>query len=235
MWHALLRPSEYAPLLPGTTQKKRTSTFRVGGWCLLALLVFSPLIYQTYVHMYCPPDPATRDATRREWDSEIAQHDSIQRDWVRKSQEQAKKEGDWKRATEQYEKEVQQRMYEERMRQEQARREWAHETERHVREFEEMRARERAEWTRERQRWLREIKERDQREEEERQRLNMYWGHVEAHTCTSYMTRKYTAQLMNLPRAWKNRVSACKGTPLEIHGISYLPKTCEDRVSDSLE
>ena len=161
------------------------SISRVGGWCLLALLVFSPLIYQTYVHMYCPPDPATRDAARREWNSETAQHDSIQCDWVHKSQEQAKKEGNWKRTTEQHEKEAQQRMYEEQTRQEHVRQEWAHETERHVRKFEEMRARERAAWTRERQRWLREIKERDQWEEEERQRLNMYWGHVEAHTCTS--------------------------------------------------
>ncbi|KAF8557893.1 hypothetical protein OG21DRAFT_136998 [Imleria badia] len=67
------------------------------------------------------------------------------------------------------------------------------------------------------------------REEEELQKLNMFWGSVEAHTCTTYATREYTAQLMNLPATWVNQVEACKATPLEVHGISYLPKSCEDK------
>ena len=89
----------------------------------------------------------------------------------------------------------------------------------------------------ERQKWRREVEDHDQieeerrkREEEERQKLNMFWGDIEAHTCTTYATREYTAQLMNLPATWEHRVEACKATPLEVHGTSYLPKTCEDKV-----
>ncbi|KAF8548262.1 hypothetical protein OG21DRAFT_1489525 [Imleria badia] len=209
------------------------------------------MVYQTYMHMYCPPDPATRDATRLEWDKEKTQHGIIQHEWQRKSQEQAEKEEGWKRETQRHEREMEGRIYEEYKRQEMVRREWAgetkshereveqrvheeykrqdkvrqewaRETERHVREFEEMRSHERQEWERE-------VEERGRREEEERQKLHMYWGHVEAHTCNTYATREYTAQLMNLPTAWKNRVEACKATSLEVHGISHLPTTCEDR------
>jgi len=67
------------------------------------------------------------------------------------------------------------------------------------------------------------------REDEEGQKLNMFWGNIEAHTCTTYATRDYTAQLMNLPTTWEHRVEACKATPLEVHGVSYLPKSCEDK------
>ncbi|KAG6379349.1 hypothetical protein JVT61DRAFT_11811 [Boletus reticuloceps] len=59
----------------------------------------------------------------------------------------------------------------------------------------------------------------------------MFWGGIEAHTCTTYATREYTAQLMNLPTTWEHRVEACKATPLEVHGVSYLPKSCEDKAS----
>ena len=89
----------------------------------------------------------------------------------------------------------------------------------------------------ERQRWHREVEEHDRvveeqrkREEEERQKLNLFWGQVKAHTCTTYATREYTAELMNLPATWEHRVEACKAIPLEVHGISYLPKSCEDKV-----
>ena len=64
------------------------------------------------------------------------------------------------------------------------------------------------------------------------ERFHMYWDHVEGHTCTTYATREYTAQLMNLPTCWGYRTDMCLATPLEIHGISYLPKVCEDWVSD---
>jgi hypothetical protein len=86
------------------------------------------------------------------------------------------------------------------------------------------------------QKWQREIDEHDRiaeehrkHEEEERQKLNMFWGNVSAQTCTSYGTREYMALLMNLPAAWENRVEACKATPLEVHGVSHLPKSCEDK------
>jgi len=74
----------------------------------------------------------------------------------------------------------------------------------------------------------REARERAQREE--RQRLGLFWGRVEAHQCKTYGTREYTAVLLNLPMNWGQRVEACKATPLEVHGVTHLPKTCEDRV-----
>ena len=207
---------------------------QVGGWCLM--LVFSLMVYKTTMHfVYCPPDPATRDAIRLDWEAEKTQHDVLQHEWELKSRGQAEKEEQWKQATERHEGDVAQRIREEHERQYKARQEWTREIEQHMREIEKMRSREREEREKEREKWRREVEERDRREEEERQKLRMFWGNVEAHTCTTYATREYTAQLMNLPRAWKHRVDACKVTPLEIHGISYLPKTCEDKVDDSHE
>jgi len=111
--------------------------------------------------------------------------------------------------------------------------EWKREREERARERENERTKERKSWeherTKERKSWEREVEERKRREEEGRQKLHMFWGHVEAHKCTTYATREYTAQLMNLPTTWKHRLDACKATPLEVHGISYFPKTCEDK------
>ncbi|KIJ59670.1 hypothetical protein HYDPIDRAFT_33009 [Hydnomerulius pinastri MD-312] len=87
-----------------------------------------------------------------------------------------------------------------------------------------------------RERWKREEEnhdhleeERRKREEEERLKHNMYWDLVEKRQCTTYATREYSAQLMNLPSNWIHRVEACKATPLVVHGVSYLPSTCEDK------
>ncbi|KAF8836365.1 hypothetical protein BDN67DRAFT_974311 [Paxillus ammoniavirescens] len=71
-------------------------------------------------------------------------------------------------------------------------------------------------------------------EEVKRQRLNMVWVNVEAHSCTSYATRKYTARLANVPSDYNHRVEACKATPLDVHGQSYLPHTCEDNVNGTI-
>ncbi|KIJ60252.1 hypothetical protein HYDPIDRAFT_32505 [Hydnomerulius pinastri MD-312] len=57
----------------------------------------------------------------------------------------------------------------------------------------------------------------------------MFWDRVETHQCTTYATREYSAQLMNLPSNWAHRVEACKATPLVVHGVSYFPSTCEDK------
>ncbi|KAI9456335.1 hypothetical protein HD554DRAFT_2145783 [Boletus coccyginus] len=212
----LYQPSEAAPLLPRKKRRRRMDSdmsgiLRVGGWWCLALVLFSLVVHQIYMtcmhFVYCPPDAATRDAIRRDWEGEKSQHNILVRDWEHKSQEQAEKEEGWKRATERHEREVAQRKREEYERQERV--QWARE--------------------RERQQWQREVEERDRREEEERQKLHMFWGNVEAHTCTTYATREYSAQLMNLPKFWKHRLDACKATPLEVHGISYLPKACEDK------
>jgi len=85
------------------------------------------------------------------------------------------------------------------------------------------------EWEQERIEHERVLRERAQREEDERKRLVLFWGHVEAHQCKTYGTREYTAVLMNLPMNWERRIEACKATPLEVHGITHLPKSCEDR------
>ncbi|KAI9456332.1 hypothetical protein HD554DRAFT_2145734 [Boletus coccyginus] len=88
------------------------------------------------------------------------------------------------------------------------------------------------EWEQERIQHERQLRERAQREEEERKRLALFWGRVEAHQCKTYGTREYTAVLMNLPTNWGQRVDsmkACKATPLEVHGVAHLPKTCEDK------
>lgn len=209
--------------------------------------------------MHCPLDASTRDSIRLDWKREADQHTVLEHEWKRKAQEQAETERGWKRATKQHESDVARRIHEEQLRAARVRAEWTRETERHAREseeverherderererhewqremerhvrnFEEIKRREREEWKRERERWRGEVEEREQREEEERQRHHMYWGHVEGHTCTSYATREYSAQLMNLPRSWKHPLEACKNTPLEIHGISHSPKSCEDKV-----
>ena len=190
------------------------------------------MLYHTVMHMSCPPDPSTRDAIRQKWEKEVAQHTTLEREWQHRSREHAEIEQDWEREKAQHGRDMERHIHEEHVRQERVRWEWAQEMDRHAREFEEMQRREREERERERQRWQRELEEREQREEEERQKRNMYWGHVEAHKCITYATREYTAQLMNLPRSWKHRVEACKATPLEIHGTSYLPRTCEDKVGD---
>jgi len=221
-------PSEVVPLLPGKPERSVARVHRLGG--LLALLVFLFAAYHAGTHLlYCPPDPSTRDAIRRDWQREEAQHAVTEREWQSRKQAQLELELAWQRELKRHEEEVIRRIAEEQARREHFKQEWSREMERHAREFEEMQRREREERERERERWRREVEERDRREEEERQRRHLFWGNVEAHTCTTYGTRAYTAQLMNLPADWKHRADACKATPLEIHGISHLPKTCEDR------
>ena len=56
-------------------------------------------------------------------------------------------------------------------------------------------------------------------------------ANVEAHQCTTYATREYTAQLTNLPAGYEYTLDACRVTPLEIRGVSHMPKRCEEHVS----
>lgn len=88
------------------------------------------------------------------------------------------------------------------------------------------------EWDQERIHHEQELKDRARREEDERTQLDLFWGHVEVHQCKTYGTREYTAVLMNLPMNWGRRMEACKATPLGVHGIAQMPKSCEDRVCD---
>ncbi|KIJ13057.1 hypothetical protein PAXINDRAFT_100877 [Paxillus involutus ATCC 200175] len=134
------------------------------------------------------------------------------------------------------EKDIERRKHEEEQHQEQVRKAWETEADKHRQELQERNRRETEQMDSQRRKWQREIDEHDRlaeerrkHEEEERQKLNMFWGHVEAHQCTTYATREYTAVLMNLPVTWEHRVEACKATALEVHGISYLPKSCEDK------
>jgi hypothetical protein len=87
-----------------------------------------------------------------------------------------------------------------------------------------------AEWKREVGEHDRDIKERTRREEEERLRLNMFWTDTESHTCTAYGTREYTARLVNVPGDYNRRVEACMATPIQVHGVEYKTKWCEDYV-----
>ncbi|KAI6030183.1 hypothetical protein EDC04DRAFT_102029 [Pisolithus marmoratus] len=72
-------------------------------------------------------------------------------------------------------------------------------------------------------------KERCDQEKHERQKMSMFWDQVEAHHCTTYVTREYTAFLVNLPVDYPHRIDACKETSLEIHDKSYFPTHCEDQ------
>ncbi|KAG6370508.1 hypothetical protein JVT61DRAFT_11289 [Boletus reticuloceps] len=206
-------------------------------------------------------DVAQHDIFLEKWRLEKLGHDTIEEEWkletewhekdvarhIREEDErQEHVRQEWAREferhaheVEEYEKMVAHRVREEQERQQRVREEWAREVEKHRHEWEEMERREHERRESGRQRWQREVenhdrieKERKKREDEERQKLNMFWGGIEAHTCTTYATRDYTAQLMNLPTTWEHRVEACKATPLEVHGVSYLPKSCEDKASD---
>ncbi|KAG2056004.1 hypothetical protein BDR06DRAFT_953415 [Suillus hirtellus] len=86
----------------------------------------------------------------------------------------------------------------------------------------------REQWRTEVEEHKRELEERRKHEEEERLRLNMFWTDLASHTCTTYATREYTARLVNVPSYYNRRVEACMATPVEIHGVEYTPKWCED-------
>ena len=114
---------------------------------------------------------------------------------------------------------------------------WMRETEEYERNLSESIRREnqqrdarRVQWEREEEEHRRYLEERQKREEEERQRMNMFWTDPESHTCISYGTREYTARLVNVPACYDRRVEACMATPIQIHGVEYKAKWCEDHV-----
>ncbi|KAI6030184.1 hypothetical protein EDC04DRAFT_2712405 [Pisolithus marmoratus] len=170
---------------------------------------------------------------RQEWLLEEKHHE--ERIKQRRQQEEEYEENmrqEWKRELEKYLKQ-----------QAEERHKWEIEEENHWREVEQQRL----EWQREeeaqkhkmdrqREEWKQEGKEHDRSERErrkqekrERQKMNMFWDRVEARHCTTYATREYTALLRNLPADYPYRVEACKEIPLDVHGVSYLPKSCEDQ------
>lgn len=54
------------------------------------------------------------------------------------------------------------------------------------------------------------------------------WTNLESHSCTTYATREYVAELNVSP--WNpQRTKICMSTPMVIHGRSHLPSRCEYR------
>jgi hypothetical protein len=197
---------------------------------------------------------------REQWMREIEEHDRNLSEAVRReNQEKLARRVQWEREVEEHTRKEKERQaqFERNMEETQARWrrevaqrsvEWEREVEEHTHEEKERQARfERnmeetqalwkrevaqrsVEWRREMEEHNRDIKERKTREEEERLRLNMFWTDPESHTCTTYGTREYTAQLVNIPGDYNRRVEACMATPIQIHGIEYKAKWCEDHV-----
>ncbi|KAG2130751.1 hypothetical protein DEU56DRAFT_815362 [Suillus clintonianus] len=54
------------------------------------------------------------------------------------------------------------------------------------------------------------------------------WTNIESHSCTTYGTKEYVAELNASP--WKShRMEICKATPVFVHGRPHWPSRCEDR------
>jgi hypothetical protein len=111
---------------------------------------------------------------------------------------------------------------------------WEREAERHNREEKARRARWTWEAAQRSAQWEREEEEHNRAVERKRLRLNMFWTDPEPHTCTTYGTREYTARLVNVPADYDYRVEACMATPIQVHGVEYKAKWCEDHVSVSV-
>ncbi|KAG1787340.1 uncharacterized protein HD556DRAFT_1409615 [Suillus plorans] len=54
------------------------------------------------------------------------------------------------------------------------------------------------------------------------------WTNLESHSCTSYATREYVAEMNVSPwsRQWTN---ICMSTPVVVHGQPHFPSRCEYR------
>ncbi|KAI9566250.1 hypothetical protein HD554DRAFT_1209686 [Boletus coccyginus] len=217
---------ETTPLLP----KKTLRTISRDGCKLITygLLACFVIVNLSMHFVNCPLYPSSMNTIRQQWEKEEAQYKLIREERRLEDLEHHAMEEMWKLETEWHDKDVARQIQEEGERQERVRH-----------EYEEMERRENQRRENQREKWRREIEDHDRieeerrkREEEERQKLNMFWSGIEAHACITYATKEYTAQLMNLPTTWEHRVEACKATPLEVHGISYFPKSCEDKVGD---
>ena len=162
-----------------------------------------------------PVDPAVRDRIRAEWDVERRQHQAevlrridIKHRWRVEDHERVRIRQRWIRENEEHERNLSEAIRRENQQREVRRVQWEREEEEHRRYLE----------------------ERPKREEEERQRMNMFWTDPESHTCTSYGTREYTARLVNVPVYYDRRVEACMAMPIQVHGVEYKAKWCEDHV-----
>jgi hypothetical protein len=70
------------------------------------------------------------------------------------------------------------------------------------------------------------------KERHEQQREQIQWGALrkDDEPCISYGTARYQAFLEYTPPAWNN-YTACKETPIQIHGKDMLPNECRRTVS----
>ena len=184
------------------------------AWIGIALLLLATItisfVFETSAHVInqCPLSHETRAHERDGWRREAFAQELFRQEWEREKQNQNNVRQEW-------EKEVVNHL----KLQEEQRKVWELEEENHRRTMDEQRLK-----------WEQELQEHDRLEKERRQKMNMFWGQVEGHQCTTYATRQYTALLKNLPIDYPYRVEACKETLLKIHGASYLPKECEDKV-----
>ena len=165
---------------------------------------------------------------RLEWDQELAERRLNEQARIKAWEEslQARHESErqrvekWERA---WEDSIQTRKERERLRQEG----WELELQERRRE-ERSRMQEWEELLKKRNERERLREEQWQREEEERQRLGLYWGHLEADAhCTAYNTRSYRAQLLNTVPYQYNWLKPCLEIPIDIHGKSVRATTCE--------
>ncbi|KAF9234163.1 hypothetical protein BU15DRAFT_79346 [Melanogaster broomeanus] len=234
-------PTAYEPserdLLLSYNGRQKTSDSRLIVYYLVAFLIVPFVGFNLIMHFNnCPLYPSTMDSIRKGWESEVSTHQILQQQWILEQRQHSILEDEWKVKAQWHEKEVERIKRQEEQRQAKVRERWEKETNDHRRAFEESQRREQEQMDTQRRKWQREIDEHDRiaeerrkHEEEERQKLNMFWGDVKAQKCTTYATREYTAVLQNLPATWEHRVEACKVTTLEVHGVSYLPKSCEDK------
>jgi hypothetical protein len=217
----LFRPSETDPLVPGKASRPRSRSLDlcIGITCtaILTMAIAFGLYALVFPLSSCnnPLDPDVRDRIRKEWDIERRQHQGevlkridIEQRWRVEDDERVHLRVQWMREIEEHEHNLSEAIR---------------------RENQEKLAR-RAQWEREVEEHDRDIKERARREEEERLRLNMFWTDPESHTCTTYGTREYTARLVNVPGDYNRRVEACMATPIQVHGVEYKTKWCEDHV-----
>ena len=222
----LCSPSETDPLMPHKAyHRPQFLIFTVA--IALCLTICTVLFVSVFPLSRCNIPLDLRDRIRKEWGIELRKHKEAVDIELRKYKEAVDKRVD-----------IEKRWHLEDDERVHIREQWMREKEEHDRGVEERRRREEEERVRVRERWMREKEEHDhgvekrrRLEEEERLRLNMVWGDVQSDTtCTTYATREYTARLMNVPSYYDRRVEACMATPIQIHGVEYKPKWCEDHV-----
>ncbi|KAI6025136.1 hypothetical protein PISMIDRAFT_672937 [Pisolithus microcarpus 441] len=191
-------------------------------------------------------EAVAQERLRHEWQREKVDQDNLRMEWSLEEKHHEEHTKQRRQREEEYEENMRQewkREIEDHMKhQAEERLRWEVEEENHLQEMEQWRTKwqqeeenhhrameqQRAEWRWEVEEHDRLERERRDQEKLERQKMDMFWDQVEAHHCTTYATREYTAYLANLPVDYPHRMEACKETPLEIHGRKHLPKYCED-------